>query len=139
MNPFEFIDTNIFLRYLTSDNPDQSQKARTLMKELEKGDRIATTSESVLCEVVWVLSSKALYNLPRKIIKHHLTNILMIKGLTISHKSSYIRALDLYANYNVDFIDALTVAHMERQGIHLIWTFDKDFRKFKTVEVGEMG
>lgn len=54
----QFLDANIFLRFLTGDNPDQSQRAYGLLQRIENGEIAATTSEAVVLEVVFVLSSK---------------------------------------------------------------------------------
>jgi len=88
---------------------------------------MVTTSEAVIVEVVYVLSSRALYNLPRTDIRFHLTNIISLRGLKLPHKRTYLRALALYAGTNMDFVDALNVAHMERQRIATIVSFDRDF------------
>lgn len=127
--PDAFLDTNIIIRYLTQDNPDQSQRARKLFEEVEQGEITLATTEAVITETVHVLSSKALYNLTRPDIRRHVSNILSLKGLKIAHKGSYLRALDIYASSNLDFVDALIVAHMERTGVTTLMTFEKSFDK----------
>jgi predicted nucleic acid-binding protein len=62
--PLLFLDTNIFLRYLTQNNLDQGQRAYALLQQVEAGTLRVTTSEAVITEGVHVLSSKALYNVP---------------------------------------------------------------------------
>ena len=46
---------------------------------------------------------------------------------------SILRARDIYATVNIDFVDALMVAHMEREGIQSIVSFDRDFDKIRTI------
>jgi predicted nucleic acid-binding protein len=60
--------------------------------------------------------------------------VLLLDGLRIEHKRTYFRALDLYAATNVDFGDALSVAHMERLGITRIVSFDRDFDRLPGIE-----
>ncbi len=87
-----------------------------------------TTSETIVGEIVFVLSSKALYNLPRVEIRRHVTNILSMKGLRLPYKRMCFRALELYAtNPKLDFADAMSVAHMERRKLSTILSFDEDF------------
>lgn len=75
-----------------------------------------------------MLSSRALYNVPRADIQRLLSPLLRLRGLTLAHKRTYLRALELYVQYPfLDFVDALNVAHMERQGISAILSFDHDF------------
>lgn len=124
-----FLDTNIFLRYLTQDNPDQGQRAYALLQQVEAGTLRVTTSEAVITEVVHVLSSKALYNVPRPLIRTRLAAIIRLRGLRLPYKRTYLRALDLYVGTNIDFVDALSVAQMERAKITTILSFDRDFGK----------
>ena len=59
---------------------------------------------------------------------------LTIAGLKLAQKGTYIRALDLWASYPaVDFEDVLSVAHMERQGLDEILSYDKDFDRIAGV------
>src|SRR6266550_4530007 len=95
--PVEFLDTNPIFRFLTRDNPDQGQRAYALFQQVETGTIIVTTCEGVIVESVQVLSSKKLYNLPRNDISIHLKSIISLKGLKLSNKRTYLRALDIYA------------------------------------------
>jgi predicted nucleic acid-binding protein len=56
--PTEFLDTNVVIRYLTQDNPDQTARATRFLQQLETGERQVITCEAVLVEIVQVLSSK---------------------------------------------------------------------------------
>jgi len=123
----EYLDTNVILRYLTQDDPSQADRARLFLEQVQSGTITVTTSEAVIAEVVYVLSSRALYDLPRPDIKTHLANIISLRGLKLPNKRTYLRALDLYETANLDFVDALNVAHMERSGIQTIVSFDRDF------------
>lgn len=122
-----FLDTNIILRHLTQDNPDQSTRAYQLFQQLEAGTIRLTLTEGVLIEAVQVLSSKALYNLPRGQIRTLLTDIMTLRGVRLSSKGIYLRALELYASLVfLDFVDALLVARTERTQ-DSIYSFDRDF------------
>ncbi len=129
-----FLDTNIIVRFITQDAPEQAQRAALLFEQLGLGNVNVTTSEAVIVETVQVLSSRALYNLPRAEIQTHLTNILSLRGLVLSNKRTYLRALEIYASTNVDFVDALNVAHMERAGIDTIMSFDRDFDRIPGIQ-----
>jgi len=124
-----FLDTNLIIRFITQDNPDQAMRARVIFQQLETRTLIVRTSESVIVEAVQVLSSKALYHLPRQEIKAALTEIIALPGLQLVNKRTFLRALDLYASRNFDFVDALNVAHMERLHLRVILSFDRDFNR----------
>jgi predicted nucleic acid-binding protein len=52
----------------------------------------------------------------------------------LASKRVCLRALVLWANVNVDFVDALTVAQMQRQKISTIARFDEDFDRFPQIQ-----
>jgi uncharacterized protein len=129
----QFLDTNLIIRYLTKDNPNQAQRAKKLIQQIQAGLLTVITSEAVICEVVWVLSSRVLYHLPRQDVRTHLTNLLSLKGIRLPYKRTYLRALELYASTNLDFVDVLSVAHMERAKIQTIWSFDQGFDRLQGI------
>lgn len=121
----EFVDTNVFCRFLAADDPDQSPRAASFLREVETGTRTATTCEGVLVETVQVLSSKRTYNLPRDQIRNALAELIGMRGLRLPRKSLYQRALDIYATTSVDFVDALCAAHMDAGGLRTLVSFDR--------------
>lgn len=123
----KLLDTNVIIRYIARDNPDHARRADTLFEKAQGSDLSITMSEGVLVEAVQVLSSKRLYSRPRDEIRDYLTSILNLHGMQLPFKNAYLRALELYASTNLDFVDALNVAHMERQGIGTIVSFDQGF------------
>ena len=58
----EFLDANVFLRYLTRDDPVKAERCYELLQRLKRKEIQVITSESVLAEVVCVLTSHSLYN-----------------------------------------------------------------------------
>ncbi|HZT07262.1 MAG TPA: PIN domain-containing protein [Chloroflexota bacterium] len=136
-----FIDTNIFLRYLIQPGPTepqlaaQTQQAQAIIQQLDSGALSAATCEGVIIEVVWVLTSKTLYNVPRDEVQRLLSPLLRLKGLSLANKRTYLQALDLFTQYQfLDFVDALNVAHMRRLGLREILSFDRDFDRVPEVE-----
>lgn len=128
-----YLDANVILRYLTQDNPVQGQRAYAFLQKVEAGEIEATTTEAVLAEVVHVLSSKVLYNLPRAEIATRLGAVIALKGLRVRGKGVYLRALDVYATTRLDFVDALLVAHVEHAKGATIVSFDRDYDKIASV------
>ena len=127
--PPRFLDANPIIRYLTQDHPDHAARSRRLFERAAAGEFTLVTSESVLVEVVRVLSSPNLYNLPRQEVRRHLANVLALPGLFAPYKRTFLRALDLWASSSIDFVDALCVAQMERLKIGTIARFDQEDRK----------
>jgi predicted nucleic acid-binding protein len=133
----QFLDANVIIRYSTGDNKEQAERAYQFLAQVRDGVIEVTTCEAVIVEVVYVLSSKTLYNASRQQIHDHLQPILALKGLRLPHKRTYVRALDLYASSNLDFTDALIVAHMERTGISTVVSFDRHFDRIPGIARAE--
>jgi len=128
-----FLDANIILRFLTRDDPAKAERCFELFQRADRGEVELTTSESVLAEVVCVLSSPRLYHLAPERIRDLLLPILNLRGLKLSSRQLYRRALAIYAASHIDFEDALTVAHMERRGINEVLSYDRHFDRVEGV------
>jgi predicted nucleic acid-binding protein len=129
----DFLDTNVLIRYITQDNPDQGRLAHELIDRVRAGTQDVTTCEGVIVETVQVLSSPRLYNRSRAEIQAYLTAILNLPGFRSSDRTTYLRAMDLYASTNLDFVDVLEVAHMEKDGIGVMISFDRGFDRLSGI------
>ena len=122
-----FLDTNLVIRYLTRDDPQKAEAVRQLLQRVKAGQEQVRTTEAIIAEVCYVLVSRA-YNLSHEEIRERLVPIITLRGLKLAHKRTYLRALDLYAQYpRIDFEDALSVAYMEAEGITELYSYDTDF------------
>jgi len=127
-----FADTNIFLRYLvrpvTAADQARADACRALLERVSTGAEEITTSEAVLAEIVYVLSSRRQYGLATDEIVARLKPIVMLPGLKIAHKRLYLRALDIYASHtDLDFEDAIAIATVERMEPAELYSYDTDF------------
>lgn len=129
----KFLDANVILRYLTKDHAEHSAAAQEVLQQVADGDLLVTTSETIIAEIVYVLSSRFLYNRSRSEIRRHLSSILRLQGMILPAKQTYEHALELYASTSLDFEDALSIAHMETLGITTILSFDRDFDRFPSI------
>jgi predicted nucleic acid-binding protein len=86
------LDTNILVRYLTQDDPDQSGKVTRAMEEATRSGEPLFVNHIVLCELVWVL--EAVYRLPKPKILSALEHILRTWHLetVLSEGSTRLRA-----------------------------------------------
>lgn len=137
--PEYFIDTNIFLRHLTNDNPVQSPACFALIQDIEQGKIQAWTSDLVILEVIFVLSSKTLYNVGRAKIRDLLLPLINLPGIKLTNKRMYRRAFELYTTLSIDFTDAYNAALMESHKNAEIISYDKDFDRIPTVKRHEPG
>jgi uncharacterized protein len=123
----EFVDTNIFLRLLTRDDPRKAARCLGLFQRAQRGEVSLVTSESIIAEITFVLSSKATYRLPRVTVATALRPVLANPGLRVDHKGAVLRALDIWEGSNLDFEDCLSVEHVRRADLAGIYSYDRDF------------
>jgi len=127
-----FADTNLFLRYLTNDIPEQAEAVEVLLRRAAKGELALVTNSLVVAEIAWTLESY--YTLPRPEVQRYLLAILNTPGLEIADRDVLWQAAFWYVEKNVDFIDAFNAAWMFYQGISVVCTFDhKHFARFEGI------
>ena len=125
-----FLDTNIFIRYLTNDDPVHSPAALALVREIEKGSISVWTTELVVAEVVFILSNRRTYNLDREYISAVLLPILLLAGISLANKNVYPRAFDLWVSVpHLSYVDAYHAARIELEPEKFLYSFDTDFDK----------
>ena len=129
-----FLDANIILRYLTNDDPDKAARCLALLQAADRGAAQLVTTEAIIAEVVYVLSSPRLYNLAPSRIRELLLPLIEIRGLKLESRQLYHDALDLYATQQIDFEDALAVAHMRALGVEQIVSYDRHFDRIAGIQ-----
>ncbi len=125
-----FADTNIFLRYLTNDVPQQADQVEKIFKAANKGKVNIVTSVMVIAEIVWTLESY--YELPKKEVQTKIMAILNTPGITVEKKALVGKAINLYIDKNIDFVDAYNSFYIKEENITQICTFDT--RHFSRIE-----
>lgn len=128
----KFVDTNIFLRYLTKDDPSKYEKCREIFKKAMKGEIAITTSVMVIAELVWTLLSY--YKVPKAEVVENVAVIVGTESLSIPDKHIVGDALVLYARKNIDFIDAYNAVFMRYHGLREIYSYDEDFELMEDIQ-----
>lgn len=129
-----FLDTNVILRYLVRDDEVKAAACYELFQRVNAGREELTTCEAVITEAVYVLSGRKGYRLPRETVRDLLRPIIAMQGLRLHKKRVYLLALDLYVTHpQLDYEDALIVAHMQDAGINEVVTYDRDFDRIPDV------
>lgn len=124
------IDTNIIIRYLTKDDPVKAAACQRLIQDIKSGKDRAETTESVIAEAVYILSSPKHYNLSHDDVVTNLAPIVQLRGLTVPRKRVLLRALELYRQYrHLDFEDCINVATVEATSSSTIVSYDRGFDK----------
>ncbi|MGB5063202.1 MAG: type II toxin-antitoxin system VapC family toxin [Candidatus Competibacter sp.] len=96
------VDTNVIVRIVTNDDPDQVQRAVALFER-----ETIFIAKTVLLEVEWVLRFS--YQLPRKVIAPTLRKVIGLCTVEVENPDEVSIALDGYEQ-GLDFADALHLA-----------------------------
>jgi predicted nucleic acid-binding protein len=128
----KFIDTNIFLRYLTRDDLSKYERCREMFKKALKGEIAMSTSGMVIAELIWTLLSY--YKVPKAEVIEKVFVILGTENLFVPDKNVLADALVLYARKNIDFIDAYNAVFMKYQGLCEIYSYDEDFEAIEGIQ-----
>lgn len=114
------LDTNVVVRLLTADDPQQTEAARKLMSSLTPGQP-GWISLVVLTETHWVLRRG--YKHPADAIIAAFAELLASSEIVLEQPDIVAAALDS-ARQGADFADAVISFVARRAGAHTTMTFD---------------
>jgi predicted nucleic-acid-binding protein len=123
----DFIDTNIFVKIITFDSPEQVKKVEKYFRALTLKENEGFTSEAVIAEVLYVCTSR-IYELDKEEVCARLISLLTIENLIMDHKQVVISALEKYAEANLDFVDCLALSYKDQAIVNQIFSFDKKLK-----------
>lgn len=109
-----YIDTNILMRYLLNDIPEQTDIAAEIIAD---GAQIYP---EVIPEAVYVLSK--IYEIPRKAVSD--TLIAILDDISVERKEQIKKTLKLFRETKLDYIDCLHLAGYSLSGEDFL-SFDK--------------
>jgi predicted nucleic-acid-binding protein len=120
------IDTNVLLRRLLQDDPEQSKQANRLFEQKE---RILIT-DIVLAETIWTLKGKR-YGIDKTGIVAVVTSLLEEPAIVFENTQAVWSALNNYIEaIPADFTDALIInkaketAKLNSEILEAVYTFD---------------
>ena len=122
-----FVDTNILIRHLTGDPPDQARRATELLARAE----VLWLADVVVAEVVYVLES--VYRVSRAGIAGLVRSIVSSDRIRVSDQPLLLRTIEVYERHRLAFADAYLVASAERSGVGTVVSFDKGISRVGTV------
>ena len=126
-----FVDTNIFIRHLTGEPPDQAAAAT---RYLAAADELML-EDLVVAEVAYVLES--VYRAPRTDVAVNLRAILGLSTVRVGDPELLQRAVEIYEVNGLDFAEAYLVASAERSGIGIVASFDRQIDRVGSVRRDE--
>ena len=125
-----FIETSVFIRFFTRDDPDKAAAVRSLLELIETGAIRPYTSNIVVLEIIFVLTR--LYGFARSEVMHAIQTILDLRNLTLIEKANTHQALADWRTHNTKYGDCL-IASQVPHGV-VIATYDADFLRFSSLK-----
>ena len=133
----KFVDTNLFLRYITNDIPKQAAMLETLINQSLSGEIVLIANSLVIAEIVWTLQS--FYKYPKNKIDEIVSTIVASKAFEFEERDILLQALDDFHYLNIDFIDAYIGSWMNEYKIKNIYTFNvRDFKRIRGIAVNKI-
>ena len=117
------VDTNVLVRYLTQDDPAQSERATHLIEGSCTRDTPGHVPMVVLCELVWVL--RGAYRYEKSVIVDVLDQILSTAELQVEDDDVAAQALVAYRQGSADFADYVIVYANRAAGCEATYSFDQ--------------
>lgn len=120
------LDTNVFIRHLVGDVPEQTEKAREIFNDIEGGKISGFVSILVINEFIWILEKY--YGFTRNLYIPKLLKLLVIRNLKIieTKKELIIAILETMQKRKFDFTDVYLALTTKKEQLV---SFDKDFGK----------
>ena len=122
------VDTNVLLRFLTSDESEKHKGMYEFFDSLERGEIRVELKLIVLFQVIFVL--KSFYKVPKEEITNGMIDLLGYKGISIKEKKVVRRTLELWRDNNLDIVDCYLIACLEGDTQNLLYSYDHDFDRF---------
>jgi predicted nucleic-acid-binding protein len=118
------VDTNVLLRYVVEDDPEQTRQAEAWLQEAETEG--VFVSHLVLAEMEWVLAKG--YRFGRPDIHRTFDDLLKTRHVTIPRRDEVEKGLEAYRTGKADLSDYLLVEAARAAGCTRFATFDKDLK-----------
>ena len=117
------LDTNVLVRYLTQDDPDQAARATRVVERELTEDTPGFIGLVVLVETVWVL--QRLYRASAEEIRETVTDLLGSRTIVVENRDVVTRALALSRQNSCGLADAIIAASASNAGCDKVISFDR--------------
>ncbi len=116
------LDTNVLVRYLVDDDPQQAEAARVLLAGLT-AERPGFVCREVAVELVWVLQRACGFSRDR--IAAVLDELIGTEELEFEAVDDVARAAFSFRRGSAGFSDLMIAAAAKRRGANPLYTFDR--------------
>ena len=123
-----FLDTNVLIRHLTGDPPEQARRATAF---LTRADELLL-ADLIVAEAVFVLES--FYGVRRDRVAELVRSVIAFPAIVVVDAALLLRAIELYEVDRLDFAEAYLVASAETTGVGAVASFDRSIDKIASVQ-----
>lgn len=124
-----FLETSVFIRFFTQDDPEKGEKCTQLFRMIEQGKARPYTSNIVLMEIIYILIK--VYHYPKQEVVKDVSRALSLRNLILVEKTNTKMALNYFKNYSIKYGDCLIATQIPPK-VTLI-TYDSDFSKIPSL------
>lgn len=120
------LDTNVILRFLLKDIPNQYEITKNIFLEAQKGKLNLIIPQIVIFEIVFILEKQL--KIDKNILVEKIQTLLSADFLNIQDRVIFNSAIKLYEQFSISLPDSFLIAKSQITGIP-IFSFDKDLVK----------
>lgn len=132
MSTVLFLDTNILLRYIVQDIPEQAVRVAALFEDVAAGRTVIRLPNTVVFESVYVLQQA--YSVSKEDIVDALSSVIKHPGVVLDHKGPVLDALDFWRRTGgLSYADCFHLALAADLGFTEICSFDKKMDRYPGV------
>jgi predicted nucleic-acid-binding protein len=123
-----FIDSNVLVRHLTGDPPEQAKLATRFLRDAEN----LVVVDLVVAEVVYVLES--VYQVGRTRVAELVRAILGFSAVAVPDQALLLRTLEIYEECGIHFAESYLAACAELSGVGIVASFDREIDRVSTIQ-----
>jgi predicted nucleic acid-binding protein len=122
-----FVDSNVLVRHLTGDPPDEAKRATAFLRGAEE----LILVDLVVAEVVYVLES--VYEVERERVTELVRAIVGFPPVVVPDRLLLLRSLEIYEQHRIHFAESYLAACAEATGVGVVASFDRAIDRVGTV------
>jgi predicted nucleic-acid-binding protein len=125
------LDTNVLVRHLTADPPEQGRRATAFLARAEE----LLLPDLVVAELVYALESG--YGLERPRVAELVRAVIAFPAIVVLDQTLLLRSLELYEREELDFASSYLAASAERTGVGAVASFYRSLESLASVRLVE--
>jgi len=125
-----FLDTSVFIRFLTQDDAIKYDECKILFEHIQEGVLRPYISQVVILEIIFVLTR--LYSFPKQQVLEAMKEVHQLRNITVIEKTDTKKALSLFSIHAIKYQDCLIATQLPSNTT--LVTYDKDFDKLTHID-----